>query len=104
MTSSLRQAAVVKSGSQSTVAPAPRSSPANCSAAGPVGTTSAASPRKRTHPCGWVSAEHHTIAGTTAEDGQCGWTCSTCSTPFCSTATTVRSSHRRVSQGRAASF
>ena len=102
--SSLRQAAVMKSGSQSTRQPAPRSSSATVSAAGPLGSTSAASPRSRTQPSGWVSAEYQTIPGITGDDGQCGLTCSTCSTPFCSTATMVCSSHSRASQPAASSF
>ena len=45
-----------------------------------------------------VSAENHTTAGTTVDDGQNRPTRSTCSTPFCSAHTTVRSSHSRASQ------
>ncbi len=104
LVSSLRQDAVMKSGSQSTLQPAPRSSSATVSAAGPLGSTSAASPRRRTQPCGWVSAEYHTMPGITDDDGQCGWTCSTCSTPFCSTVTMVCSPHSRASQPAASSF
>src|ERR1700741_2660735 len=104
LVSSLRQAAVMKSGSQSTRQPAPRSSSATVSAAGPLGSTSAASVRNRTHPSGCVSALYHTIPGITGEDGQCGLTCSTCSTPFCSTATMVWSSQRRASQPAASTF
>ncbi len=48
LVSSLRQDAVTKSGSQSTLQPAARSSWATVSAAGPLGSTSAASPRSRT--------------------------------------------------------
>ena len=58
----------------------------------------AASVRSRTQPSGCVSAENHTTPGTTVDDGQSGRTRSTCSTPFCSTHTTVCSSHSRASQ------
>src|ERR1700742_47554 len=101
LVSSLRQAAVMKSGSQSTRQPAPRSSSATVSADGPLGSTRAASVRSRTQPSGCASAEYQTIPGFTGEDGQCGFTCST---PFCSTTTMVCSPHSRASQALAASF
>lgn len=92
------------SGSQSTRQPAPRSSSATVSAEGPLGSTRAASPRSRTQPWGWVSAEYQTMPGMTGERGQCGCTCSTCSTPFCSTTTMVWTSQSRASQPAASLF
>ncbi len=53
--------------------------------------------RSRTQPSGCGSAENHTTAGTTSDDGHSGPTRSICSTPFCSAHTTVRSSHSRAS-------
>ena len=64
--------------------------------AAPARLRRAAAPTLR----GWVSAEYQTMPGTTGDDGQSGWTCSTCSTPFCSTVTMVCSPHSRDSQPR----
>ena len=104
LTSSLRHAAVVNSGSSSTVISVPPSSSASGSAASPSGSTSRAPVRSRTQPPGSGSAEIHTVAGTTCEAGHSGPTRSTCSTPFCSAHTTVRSSHSRASHPAASSF
>ncbi len=52
LTSSLRQAALRKSGSRSTVIAVPRSASATVAAAGVSGSTSRASLRNRTHPPG----------------------------------------------------
>ena len=98
LTNSLCQAAVevgVKLDShRGAVATTPQASrPASAS-----GNTSRSSVRSRTQPSGCVSAENHTADGTTVDDGQYRPTRSTCSTPFCSAHTTVRSSHSRASQ------
>jgi ATP-dependent phosphoenolpyruvate carboxykinase len=53
---------------------------------------------------GWISDEIQTAAGTTVDDGQNRPTRSTCSTPFCSAHTTVRSLHSRANQAPACSF
>src|SRR6476659_3991228 len=83
-TSNLRQAAVLKSGSSSTVTPAPRNNSPSVAAASVSGSTSRCSARTRTQPSGWTSDEIHTAAGTTVDEGQNRPTRSTCSTPFCS--------------------
>ncbi len=103
-TSSLRHAAVVKSGSSSTVAPVSPRSSAIVSAASPSGSTSRTPVRSRTQPSWCGSAENHTLAGTTVDDGHSGPTRSICSTPFCSTHTTVRSSHSRLNHPAASRF
>src|SRR6202046_4732579 len=104
LTSSLRHAAVTKSGSQLAVPPAARHISANVVAEGPVGSGRRASPRSRPQPPACVSAENQTMPGMTVDDGQSGCTCSTCSTPFCSTTTMVFSSHRRASQRAPSAF
>ena len=104
LTSSLRHAAVMKSGSSSTVtrrrATARRAVVRRRVSGSTSRTPCAAAPSPRAA----VSAENHTTAGTTVDDGQSRPTRSTCSTPFCSAHTTVCSSHSRASQPAAASF
>jgi len=60
--------------------------------------------RGHTQPSGCGSAEIHTAAGTTVDEGQNRPTRSTCSTPFCSAHTTVCSSHIRADHASACSF
>ena len=94
-TNSLRHAAVVKSGSSSTVTPVPRNRSAIVFAPCRLRQHQPDS-RAQPNPALRVRlAENHTTAGTTSDDGHSGPTRSTCSTPFCSAHTTVRSSQSR---------
>lgn len=101
--SSLRQASAWKSAARSTAHRLPCSAWATPRAAGTSGRLRRASPRRRTEPSAWACAGNHTTAGTICPRGQCGATCASCSTPFCSTHTTVSGPLKAASQGAAAS-
>ena len=94
---SLRHASVWKSATRSTRACSP-SSAASAAPSGVSGTLTRARSRWRTRPGATVSAGHHTIAGSTVAGPASGATRASCSTPFCSTATTVSAPHNRSSQ------
>ena len=74
------------------------SSAASAAPAGSSGTLSCAGSRWRTRPGATPSEGHQTIAGSTVAGPASGATSASCSTPFCSTTTTVPGAASAASQ------
>ncbi len=100
---SLRQATVVKSAARSTAQRVPASACCTRSAPGRSGSVRRGVARNQTEASASRCAGNQTTDGSTVAPPVKGANCWRCSTPFCSTHTTMSGEHRAVSQGAMAS-